>query len=222
MQEVRLTELVGPPDYIAQANEPVRALQPQFDVEAMRSMIVIDDDGPIGVFTRQTIQELNDAQLDEPVRAHTLRVPLLRDTMTVSEARQSIQGTEFGAEQLPVVNEEGQLIGAVSRERLREQTPSHVAGEATHTLAGSDGRRVTISNGMEVRSVDGKKLGNVEDLLVEGDEVRSMTVKYGLLGRHHKSIPGDIVKDVIDDGVVLAIGEMEFKFLSDIEAGARS
>lgn len=221
MVEVRLREVARPSDHITQANEPVRALRSRFELEAMRSMIVIDDGGPVGVITRNTVRGLSDEQLDDPVRAHTLGVPILRDTMTITEAREAIRGTDFGAEQLPVVNDQGRLIGSVSRDQLREQAPSHVSGEASHTLAGGSGRQVTITTGMDVRSVDGKKLGSVDDLLVEGNSVRSMSVKYGFLGRHHKPVPGDVVKDVTEDGVVLAIGEMEFKALADAEVGAR-
>lgn len=216
MSDLSLSEITRPPEYIARATEPVRSLRHQFENEAIRSMIVLGDAGPLGVITRREFRSMGDDQLDDPVSDHVLEVPMLKESMSMTEARETVQNTSFDAERLPVINEEGQLVGEVMREELLQESPTHTAESASIEVR-KDGSIATIQSGMDVRGSDGKKLGQVDDLFVENERATELRVKHGLLGRRHKRIPGDVVQMVQDDEVHLSIGEMEFNALANIE-----
>lgn len=212
----QIGEMIRPPEYLAQATEEVGQLRAQFDVEAIRSMIVVDDSGPVGVIRRRDIENLEDDQRTQPVREFMMPVPVLRDTMSVDEARSAIAATDYTADRIPVVNAEGQLVGELSRGTFMEQATTSTEKSAK-VRAGSMDTPETIEEGMVVRSVDGKKLGEVDQILVREGELSAIRVKHGLFGRNHKRLPADVVKSIDSKGVTLAIGEMEFKQLADVE-----
>lgn len=216
MSDLSLSEVARSPQYIARADEPMRSLRQQFEVEAIRSLIVLGDNGPVGAITRREFRSLSDEQLDDRVGDHVLETPVLAETMSMSEARELAQKSSFDAERLPIVNKEGQLIGEVMREDLIQDSPTHTA-ESAPIFVQKGGDAVTIKNGMQVRGGDGKKLGQVSELFVENERATEINVKRGLLGRRHKRIPAAVMQTIEENDVHLTIGQPEFQALADIE-----
>lgn len=216
MAEQTIREMMGPPEYLAQADEEIGQLIAQFDVEAIRSMIVVDGNGPVGVIRRRDVEGLGEADLRRPVRDFMMTVPIVNDTMSVPEARQAVNATDYTADRIPVVNAEGLLVGELRRESFMREASTSVEKSA-RVQAGSRGDTYALEEGMDVRAVDGKKLGEIDEIMVREGSLSGFTVKHGLLGRKHKRLGGDVVKDVDSEAVTLAIGEMEFKQLVDVE-----
>jgi len=150
-------------------------------------------------------------------------LPVLRADMTVDQVRSEWSSMNVDLDHLPVVDGDGALIGEVARGAItKSETATSSATE--QIISGPDQERnaptVHLEQGMNVVGVVGKKLGTVDevDLSAEG-HISHFTVKHGMLGRHAKRLPADVINNVDDDGVHLSIDQMEFKMLADIGEG---
>ncbi len=210
-------DLMHDADNLIGADEPVRYAKPQFELETTRSLILVDGSGPVGLLTRQRVNGLGEAEWDLPAREFAVPVPILSQTQPVSSARQGIASVDFEADRIPVVNDEGRLVGIVDRETLmREAETAHVDRGPVH-IRGNGGRAVELRVGMTVRGVDEEKLGNVDDVIVNRGTVGSFTISHGLLGRHHTQVTTEHIAAIDDHSVYLDFGKTEFDFLPDVE-----
>lgn len=213
--ELTVRDLMHDADNLIAADEPVQSAIPQFELETTRSLILIDGTGPIGVLTRRRINEMSDAERQQPARDFVIDVPVLEQSQTVGEARSQIAAIDFDADRLPVVNTDGMLVGVINRETLLREADTSVTDRGTVQLPGNAVGE--IYSGMEVRGSGDGKLGKVDKVVVERGQVSSFTIEHGLLGRHHKRVTADHVAAVESDTLRLDFDKTEFGFLSDIE-----
>jgi uncharacterized protein YrrD len=78
---------------------------------------------------------------------------------------------------------------------------------------------VALKEGARVISADGEHIGNVEQLMVNGDtkEVTHILVKEGILFRKHKTIPADWIGETFEKEVHLVVGKNLLSSLPDYE-----
>lgn len=237
VEQVQITEMIIPDVDTIGPNEPVRVARRRMESQTRRSLIVVDEDRPIGVIQWRDIAWESDVNADAQVAEHMVReFPVLRTGMTVKDAQARLGDVDF--DRLPVVDEQGHLVGEVPRTvvahygEVAEETPSAEVGMSAYrspqerqgetVAAGSsvadEGVILTVASGMTVKGSGGKKLGTVDQVILDQmDRLAAFTVEHGLLGRKHKRIPADVVDRVEGDEVTLSIGTTEFNMLADVE-----
>lgn len=245
VEEMRVSDVIVPDVDTIGPNETVRTARRRMEAQTLRSLIVVEDDRPVGVIQWRDIMRENEVPADAPVADYMVReFPVLDVNLSLEQARSQI-GEEIDFDRLPVVDESGHLIGEVPRTALAqagevmESVPTAEegaspaawprAGEAVTATAerGADshvheaadaGVFSTIGSGMTVKGSNGRKLGTVDQVIVDpSGDLTAFTVQHGLFGRKHKRIPADLVRQVEDDAVVLSISATEFNMLPDVE-----
>jgi CBS domain-containing protein len=219
--ERNLTDMMRTPDNVIGVADSARSTLQQFKLETVRSLIVLSDNMPVGVITRERVFKLTEPELDLPVREFMTATPIATHDTDMTIARESIQSAEFDIDSLPVVDAGGALIGVVDRSVLIHEGDVQRANAGTVQMRRSDGLEgswVELSAGSEVRGSEDEKLGELDELLIENGRVTALFIKHGLLGRHHKRVGADHVARVDGDTVYLDFGKLEFKHLADVES----
>ncbi|HLI52068.1 MAG TPA: CBS domain-containing protein [Thermomicrobiaceae bacterium] len=230
VDESHISEMMQPEVNVVAVSDPVRMARRRMESEALRSLLVVDGDRPVGVIQWVDLlkDERTEASDDAPVGDLMVReFPILTTTMTVPEARQQLG--DVNVDILPVVDESGMLVGQVRRQMIAQhnetvdgahgsQEPMGAAATDTGGVRGMDADAPMISSGMTVNGEDGKKLGEVDQILVDPNgHVTGFTVTHGFISKKHKRVPYDIIDRIEGDNVYTRIGGMEFKMLADIE-----
>lgn len=207
--ESQVQEIMVEPTSIIESNEVVRTVRRRIAGETIRSLIVLEGGRPIGIISQRQLLNVDD---DEPIASlMDTSFPMLTPDMTLQEAmeRQAAeQDANADYDRVPVVDGSGQIVGEVAREALY-----HVQRATSAEAVASS----PVKQGMNVISADDDKLGSVDDVIFDGDDFTSFTVKHGMLGRKHKRLQADLVNRIDGDKVVVKIGKMEFNMLSDLE-----
>lgn len=194
-------------------NETVRAAQRRMEAQTLRSLIVTENGNPVGIVKWRNIRQAN---ADDMVSAHMETVfPVLRADMRMSDASLEIGDVDF--DNIPVVDENGALVGEVPRSSLMQTD----AGTAPVDAVAADDNPVLMSLeiGQTVVDADGSKLGTLDELIQDTSTSRVMqiVVEHGLLRKKHKRVPADTVRAVDNGDVVLGITKVEWDFLPDNE-----
>lgn len=208
-----VSELVSNELDTIEPNETVRAAQRRMESQTLRSLIVVENNVPVGVVKWRTLRSAN---ADDMVSVHMeTAFPVLRSTMLTSEASIEIGDVDF--DNIPVVDENGALVGEVPRSSLlqteADATPvdTIVAEETTMLL--------NLTAGQTVVDAEDSKLGTVTEIVNDAATARIMqvVVEHGLLRKKHKRIPADTINAVGSDEVTLGITKTEWDFLPDDE-----
>lgn len=202
-------------------DETVMVAKRRMESQTARSLIVVEADRPIGVVQWRGINQLDGAAAVRDVMQ--TEFPLLRMGMSVDEVRSYLAGVDVDLDHLPVVDDGGVLVGEVSRSAITKS--EHAASGATEqAIAGPESSRgdvptIHLEQGMKVVGEQGKSLGTVDavDLNAEG-HIAHFTVKHGMIGKHYKRLPADVIASVSGDTVTLNIDAMEFKMLADMDS----
>lgn len=212
-----IRELMHDADNLIGADELVRNARPQFELETARSLILIDETGPVGLLTRRRMREISDAQMSMPVRDFMVPVPTVQQSQTLADARRDLAALEFDADRLPVLNDEGRFVGVVNRDAILREAESLRSDQGMVQINGDASRNVPIHSGMEVHGAGDEKLGKIDEIVIERDRVASFTIQHGLLGRRHKRVAAEHITsvNVDEDTVYLNFGKTEFGLLAD-------
>lgn len=230
VEESHISELMQPEVNSIAVDEPVRMARRRMEAEALRSLLVVDSDRPVGVI--RWVDLLNDERTrsadDMPVgEIMVQQFPILTTSMTIPEARSHL--ADLNLDILPVVDESGTLVGQVRHQMIVQHTesisdahgsqePMSAGAADTGGALGMDANAPTIASGMTVNGEDGKKLGEVDQVLVDPNgHVTGFTVAHGFISKKHKRVPFDIVDHIEGDTIQTRIGGTEFKMLADIE-----
>ena len=199
-------------------DETVTVAKRRMESQTARSLIVVESDRPVGIIQWRGLNRHQGDTLIREVMQTTF--PILKADMPVEEVRGYLADLDIDVDHLPVVDDSGTLIGEVPRGMI---TKMEVATSAAteQVIAGPEEDRDTpavhLEQGMKVVGALGKSIGTVDevDLNSEG-RIAHFTVKYGLLGRHAKRLPADVIRAVNDDTVELSLDQIEFKMLADV------
>jgi hypothetical protein len=187
--------------------------------QTSRSLIVVDGDRPVGVVQWRGLAQADGSTLVRDVM-HT-EFPVLHPGMSIDSLRESLSGQDVDFDHLPVVDENGTLVGEVPRGSITKRevtadasTQPIVSGPDASSSAGP---AIHLEEGMKVVGSGGSKLGSIDQVELNSEGyIAHFTVKYGLLGRSSKRLPADVIRDAGDNTVTLTIDSVEFKMLSDV------
>lgn len=210
-----LDELLAPEIDSIEATEPASHARRRMDTNETRSLLVLEENRLAGIIRRNTLLDVNSADLERPVAEFMSRdVPKFRRDQSVQEAHDSLGG-DINTEQVPVIDENGEMIGVINRNSLTG---------AMEPVGGStqDGAepiaQLPLENGMTVKASDGSSLGSLSegDFKADGG-VEFIIVEHGLVFKKHKRLPGDLVKGVDDGDLIVNMTSTEFGMISDMD-----
>lgn len=226
VEQASITDMVMPDVDTIRPSDPVRVAQRRMESQNRRSLIVVDADRPVGVVQWRDIMDEDDPSV--PVEDRMVReFPVLRAGMSVQDARANLG--QVDVDRLPVVDDDGHLVGEVPRERLvhRQEVVDTGASEGATDQAFAPGTAPDLSAqaeappvaaGMSVKGSSGKKLGTIAQVVVDqAGRLSAVTVEHGWLSKKHKRIPVEVIQRVEDGEAYLAIDSAEFKMLADLE-----
>jgi CBS domain-containing protein len=200
-------------------DESVMVAKRRMESQTARSLVVVDGERPVGVVQWRGIHQLDGTASVRDIML--TEFPILRAGMSVDAVRDYLSGMDVDLDQVPVVNAEGMLIGEASRSAI---TKSETAtdGATQPVVAGPEQDRdvpiLHLQQGMTVMGDAGHKLGAVEAVeLSPENNIAHFTVKHGMLSKHYKRLPADVINTVEGDTVTVNLDSMEFKMLADID-----
>lgn len=219
-QTSTISDLISDSMDTIEAHETVRAAQRRMESQTLRSLIVVDDNRPVGVVKWR---DLRSADGDETVATHmTTDFPVLRSGMEITEAHGHLGDVDF--DNIPVIDENGQLQGQVPRGAIVHHEIDVDENERIDTtgepaFSGADDTGFDLRIGMDVIDAEENKLGTLTEMSDDPTTRRlaHLVVEHGLLRKKHKRLPADTVSRVDGDNVILGITKMEWGFLADIE-----
>lgn len=203
-----------------ETHETVRAAQRRMESQTLRSLIVVEGNRPVGIVKWR---DLRSAGADELVSAHmTTDFPVLRTGMDIPEAHSRLGGVDF--DNIPVVDDDGQLIGEVPRgsivhHEITVDENEHIDTAGEPALTGANGNGFDLHADMEVLDAEENKLGTLSEMSDDPTTRRlsHIVVEHGMLRKKHKRIPADTISRVDGDTVILGLTKTEWGFLSDVE-----
>jgi CBS-domain-containing membrane protein len=217
--ETQIGELVSAQIDTITPGDSVTAARRRMESQTTRSLIVVEQDRPVGIVQWRGLTR---AEGDQTVGDVMVReFPVLRTDMTVTEARGYLTGMDVDFDHLPVVDGAGALIGEVQRGAITK-SEGMTTGATEQIVSGpdsdrSDNQTVRLVQGMKVRGAAGKDLGTVDQVELSSEgRIAHFTVKYGMLGRKSKRLPADVIRAVDGETVTLSLDQMEFKMLADV------
>ena len=214
-----ISDLVSAEVNTIEPHETVRSAHRRMESQTLRSLIVVDDNRPVGVVRWRDIGTTDgDALVSDQM---TRDFPVLTNTMAVMDARTHLGDVDF--DNIPVVDENGQLVGEVPRNSLIHHGTTSTGED--HLTAdgmparGDTGHAANIQADMEVVDAEGHKLGKVSEVSSDPTTHRMshVMIEHGMLRKKHKRVPVDTVTRFDGDSVVLGITKTEFDFLADVE-----
>jgi CBS domain-containing protein len=241
-QATQVAQVTVPEVDTIRPDDTIRVARRRMESQTRRSLIVVEDDRPVGVVQWRDL--MHEENADAPVRDFMVReFPVVSPDMSLSAAKDRLGNVDF--DRIPVVDASGLLVGEVPRSAVShigevvDSTPAAEPGTDPYRwgAANMDANTVTpagpeittygttegtisrsIGSGMDVQGTGGKKLGTVDQVVVDqAGRLAAFTVKHGLLGRKHKRIPADLVDHVEENTAVVNIGPTEFNMLADLE-----
>lgn len=199
-------------------NESITVAKRRMESQTARSLIVVEDDRPVGVVQWRGLARHDGNALVRD--AMLTQIPVLRADMPIPAVRDALRDVDVDLDHLPVVDDGGLLIGEVPRGLItKSEMATSAATEAV--VSGPEQDRdvptVHLENGMKVVGASGKNLGTVSQVNLNSEgRISHFLVKYGMLGRSHKRLPADVIRAVDGNEVRLTLDQMEFKMLADV------
>jgi len=200
-------------------DETVTVAKRRMESQTSRSLIVVDGNRPVGVVQWRGLARRDGSDLIRNVMQ--TEFPILRSGMSVDEVRSYLSGVDVDIDHLPVVDDSGMLLGEVPRGMItKSETATNAATQ--QVVSGPDTTHaaepaVNIREGMKVVGASGKNLGSVDQVELSSEgQIAHFTVKYGLLGRHSKRLPADVISRVDGEEVHVNLDQPEFKMLADV------
>lgn len=197
-----------------EASEMTSHARRRMDTNETRSLLVVENGQLVGIIKRNALLDLSDDQMEKPAGEFMSKdVPRIQRSQSIEEAHAALGG-DINIEQVPVLDESGNLVGVINRSDLvaaRSQTPSASPGEAPPT------ERIPVEKGMTVKDSDGSKLGDVAEVSFATDGgVEFLTIEHGLIFKKQKQFPGEVVDRVEGDELLLRITSLEFGMVKDL------
>ena len=224
MEAVTVRDVMQPLTEFIDENQSIAiARQRMQGVESIRSLLVTDAAGQLVGAVRYTDITRATAAQQTVGDIAISDVPVAR----ASQPLQELAGvmTTHNLDRLPVVDEQGTVIGELPRGVLGTSEHAAESGSgvramisATETNAASAG--IAVERDMAVVGQGGEKIGTVKEVLVDGlnSELTHIIVHTGwLFGKDH-AVPADLIERVDDGNVLLKVGKDEVAVLPDLHS----
>jgi CBS domain-containing protein len=229
MQELSLNDMMLAEPAVMEITEPVSHARRRIQAEALHSIVVLENDRPVGVVETRHLRGITTDDLTRPVSDFMVReFPKIPEGTSPDQAVE-LMGHDVEVDRIPVVRDDGTLAGVITRETLLKyrdhgsetvhvddasmgpvsaEAGSATVGKATHDLR----------QGMSVKDSSGSNLGSISDIeLGRARQVEFFTVEYGLIFKNHKRLTADLIRDIDGDDVYLLVESTEFKMMPDLE-----
>jgi CBS domain-containing protein len=223
MESVTVRDVMQPLTEFIDANQSVAvARQRMQGVEAIRSLLVVDE-------AHRLVGAVRYADISQAEAGATVGQVVTLDPPTahVDQPLQELVGvmTETGLDRLPVVDEQGIVIGELPRAMLTTAEHTTTAGtRAQRSLSdgqsGNETPTVAVEKDMAVVGASGDKIGTVKEVLVDAlnDELTHIVVHTGwLFGKDH-AVPADLIDGVAEGNVMLKVDKNDVSVLPDLNA----
>jgi len=211
-----LTEFIDENQSIAMARQRMQG------VEAIRSLLVTDASGQLVGAVRYT--DINQAE-----GAGTTVGDIAISDVPVARASQPLQElagvmTAHNLDRLPVVDDQGVVIGELPRAMLNTSEHTAESGSGIRALVsateatGVNSPGIAVERDMAVLGQGGEKIGTVKEVLVDGltSGLTHIIVHTGwIFGKDH-AVPADLIEGVQDGNVQLKVGKDEVAVLPDL------
>lgn len=214
-----VTDYIIPATGTVPPTEPLHRIRHLMEADELPSVIVAEENRPVGVIRWSDIREADG--IPETCMARDIMLsgcPTLTEDAPASEAYASLDLADL--DRLPVVNANGELVGVVSRAALLHTM--NCGSDVPLTLRNHNERSLrrafTVRPGIKVFSMEGMQLGLVDRMFLLGGTVTGILVAYGLLGRRHKHLTFDVVDHLEDETILLSIDRERFHRLPDMDA----
>lgn len=203
-------------------DDTVMSARRRMESQTIRSLLVVEGDRPVGVVRWRALGQADNMT---PIRdVMQTGVPTLSVDTAVDSLGDVLAGSDVDFDRFPVVDENGVLIGEVPRAAVTkrgiatDQTTRPLQSMSDADEA-TDAPALHVEQGMNVVGPDDDKIGTVDQVEVNAEgAISGLTVKYGLLGRHSKRLPVDVITGTRDNDLLVTVGSTEFKFLADIDS----
>lgn len=189
------------------------------DSDEMLSVIVADNNRPVGVIRWNDIRDVPNIPESCLVRDMMLPgFPVLHVDTLASEGFMSLALSDLDC--LPVVDERGEFIGVFPRAALTYTVNGQGDMQPVDpTSKEHTGQRVfRVRPGMKVYSRDGQGIGLVDKMYLCQGTVTGFMVACSPAGHQHKHLGFDVVDHLEDETVLLSIDQREFLELPDLNA----
>jgi CBS-domain-containing membrane protein len=217
--EQTIAAIMRPPAHTILPSTPAEDARRMFLAESYRSLIVVDNNRPIGIVSWAELEDLNVADQGQTVADFMTRNPTaVNQNATLSDARAMLESTDHDL--IAVVDQQGTLVGEALRLNLLD--PENLAPSATATPATTSGEdadvQLQIERGMKVVGAHDEQVGAVEDVTKDAaGRITHVDVTSGHLLKHHKRIPVDMISHIDGDTVHVTFDKEDFKRLPDAQ-----
>lgn len=215
MESITVRDVMHPlTEFIDASQSVAMARQRMQGVESIRSLLVIDGAGHL-------IGAVRYADLSNATDASTTVGEVAMSNVPVAQADQSLQElvgvmTESGLDRLPVVDEQGAVIGELPRAALTiSEHPAESGARMSPSLSGEVAPGLAVERDMTVVGQGGEKIGTVKEVLVDSlnSELTHIVVHTGwLFGKDH-AVPADLIDGVNAGNVQLKIDKQDVSVL---------
>lgn len=218
MESVTVRDVMHPlTEFIEAGHSVAMARQRMQGVEAIRSLLVVDGAG-------QLVGAVRYADLNKAADASTTVGEVAMGDVPVAQVNQTLQElvgvmTESGLDRLPVVDEQGAVIGELPRAALTiSEHPVESGARMSASASGEVAPGLAVERDMAVVGVNGDKIGTVKEVLVDSlnSELTHIVVHTGwLFGKDH-AVPADLIDGVNSGSVQLKIDKQDVSVLPDL------
>jgi sporulation protein YlmC with PRC-barrel domain len=211
-----ITSLVEPPLMAVDMNVPSTVVVRRLEEEGNHTAIVTDQGKPVGMIRLATARaEAAEDRMVGQLTVESLPV-VLPHTATVEDA---ISMNTANVDRLPVVDENGVLVGELPRTKIAAVGLGE--GDEVAVVAERLGNEVpmTIKAGQEVVGSDGGHIGTVKDVVVEVNtgRVGHIVIQEGKLFKKDRKVPVDLINpEMTDDSVHLKVDKTDIDRLGDV------
>jgi CBS domain-containing protein len=217
--EQTMAAVMRPPAHTILPSTPVEDARRMFLAESYRSLIVVDNNRPVGIVSWAEIGDLNQVAPGKTVADFMTPNPTaVEQNATLSDARAMLESTDHDL--IPVVDQQGTLVGEALRLNLLD--PENLARSAAATTATTSGEdtdvQLQIDQGMKVVGAHEEQIGTVEDVTKDAaGRITHADVTSGHLLKHHKRIPVDMISHIDGDTIHVTFDKDDFKRLPDAQ-----
>lgn len=219
---ILVRDAMSPLTQMIQASHPLVAARQRMQGEMrVKSLIVVDGERPVGMVRYSDVVGDGAASGSTVESAMLTTVPAVRPDQTLDEVSGVM--TEYDVDRLPVVDEQGALLGELQRAALTlsetvtsvpaDGARHHDGGHVVHAASGPD-----VHIDMEVLGAQGNKVGKVKEVRTDSlsGALTHIVVHTGLIFGKDKSIPADLIAAVDGGTVTLKVDKAEVDMLPDL------
>src|SRR5919199_2341924 len=216
--QVLVRDQMAPPAETIQTSSTAMAAKQRMQADMrVKSLIVIEGDRPVGMLRYNDVNQ-------EGALQSSIEELMVRDVPTVraEQPLEELSGlmTQYDVDRLPVVDDNGALVGELPRAALTlgetHGTESIITeprlsdAQSLHTTPAFD-----IRKDMTVVGTGGSKIGKVKEVLSDqlSGSLTHVVVHTGLLFGKDKSVPADLIDNVEGDEVCLKVDKAEIDML---------